>query len=162
MSKLGSPFGSKTAIVARESRTIAPGNGAGQLGSSTHLTSSPQLHQAGMAPVQEIPGPPASRPGPALGGPMQRQELDGPMAGTGPKPDLSSSELAGLRPTMYCACGHQLELTDDGGEVLADDDFPHGNIRIIDAVFVAHCPAPGCNKIWHCSVGEAMPHGTFA
>lgn len=157
MAKLGSPFESKTALAPRQEtqqisrRNTIPLSGTTQLGAS-------QLTPTSLAPRQEIAPAPSGIPTQMAGSRLTMNTL-GPNIHD--RPDLAPSEIEALTPVMYCSCGEQLTLKNDGGQVLDEDDMPQGNIRIIDAIFSAECPNQRCNKVWHCSVGEAVPADGF-
>ena len=148
MPKLGNPFGSQQALTPRPTNHKVAVHSTRLVGSTA--LGSPHLQTATLAPHQGLA--PSTRPSLGqIGPPMQRQ----------PAPELRPGDIEALKPVMYCSCGEELVLKNDGGQIIDEDDMPQGNIRIIDAIFSAECPGPNCNKVWHCSVGEAIPEGTF-
>ena len=160
MTKLGNPFGKNTGLTpsTRNDSQLQGRPNAIPLGGQSHLSGPPILsnppamrqEMSPMAPMTQVAMNPMASPSLAPMG--QGFEAN--------RPDISTSQLEDIKPTMYCCCGTQLTLINEGGQGL-EDDMPQGNVRIIDAVFYAKCPSPQCNKVWHCSVGEPVPHGAF-
>lgn len=150
--KPGSPFGKKTALTPRKERQLPTRQAAIPLG-GRQASGSTALSQS-LSPRTSLA--PTSGPAPSLAPTMSRNSLGAP---TQPRPDLSSQDIHAITPKMYCSCGAELVLKNSGGQVLDDDDFPNGNLQLIDAMFAADCPE--CDLVWHCSVGRKIPHGSF-
>lgn len=76
-------------------------------------------------------------------------------------PDLDAKTYRGdmdINCEMKC-CGHELQLIDDGGDILGPEAVPEGEFALAEYMFHAECQF--CGAMYHCSVGKPVPRDAF-